>query len=99
LVTGRDRLANRDPPQRQPPPDHSIKILQATKGTLPVDDTRDAEEQARGLNAQMPARQIMAEGRVAIIAPSDFMQFTISENLTATLHDNRTLRGATSMRT
>ncbi len=59
-------LAGHFHPKGKAPSDHTIKILQAAKSTLPFDDTKDFEEQARGLIAEMPDRQIMADaGNVA----------------------------------
>jgi alkyl sulfatase BDS1-like metallo-beta-lactamase superfamily hydrolase len=53
-------------PKGKAPSEHTIRKIEAAKETLPFDDTRDFEEQARGLIAERPARQIMADaGNVA----------------------------------
>jgi len=53
-------------PKGKAPSAHTIRAIEAAKATLPFDDTRDFDEQARGLIAERAARQIMADaGNVA----------------------------------
>ncbi len=68
-------------PKGKAPSEHTMRVLEEAKATLPFDDTRDFDEQSRGLIAERPARQIMADaGNVAfdrsdydfLDAPGDF---------------------------
>ena len=53
-------------PKGKAPSPHTIRVLDEAKATLPFDDVRDLEEQARGLIAERSVRQIMADaGNVA----------------------------------
>ena len=53
-------------PKGKAPSPHTIRAIEAAKATLPFGDTRDFDEQARGLIAERAARQIMADaGNVA----------------------------------
>jgi hypothetical protein len=53
-------------PKGKAPSAYTIRAIEAAKSTLPFDDTRDLDEQKRGLIAERPARQIMADaGNVA----------------------------------
>lgn len=53
-------------PKGKAPSEHTLRAIEAAKTTLPFDDTRDFDEQARGLIAERSARQIMADaGNVA----------------------------------
>ena len=53
-------------PKGKAPSEHTLKILAEAKETLPFDDTQDFDEVAKGLIAEMPERQIMADaGTVA----------------------------------
>lgn len=53
-------------PKGKAPSEHTMRVIEAAKATLPFDDTRDFDEQARGLIAERAARQIMADaGNVA----------------------------------
>ena len=59
-------LAGHFHPKGKAPSEHTVRVIQAAKDTLRFDDTRDLEEQARGLIAEMPDMQIMADaGNVA----------------------------------
>ena len=59
-------LAGHFHPKGKAPSTHTRAVLEAAKATLPFDDTRDLEEQARGLIAPMPDMKIMADaGHVA----------------------------------
>ncbi|MFO1090084.1 MAG: alkyl sulfatase dimerization domain-containing protein [Hyphomicrobiales bacterium] len=49
-------------PKGKAPSKHTIDVLKKAKETLPFADTRDLDEQKRGLVAEMPKRQIMADG-------------------------------------
>lgn len=53
-------------PRGKAPSPHTLRILREARGTLPLSDTRDFEEQSRGLIAKMPDMQIMVDaGNVA----------------------------------
>ncbi len=53
-------------PKGKAPSEHTLKILAKARETLPFSDRKDFEEQARGLIAEMPEKQIMADaGHVA----------------------------------
>lgn len=53
-------------PKGKAPSEHTLRVIRDAKGSLPFADTRDFDEQARGLIAEMPQRQIMADaGNVA----------------------------------
>jgi alkyl sulfatase BDS1-like metallo-beta-lactamase superfamily hydrolase len=53
-------------PKGKAPSEHTLKVLAAAREGLPFDDTRDFEENARGLIAEMPDKRIMADaGNVA----------------------------------
>jgi alkyl sulfatase BDS1-like metallo-beta-lactamase superfamily hydrolase len=53
-------------PQGKAPSRHTIEILRKAKETLPFSDTRDSDENRRGLIARMPELKIMADaGHVA----------------------------------
>ncbi|MDB5597332.1 MAG: metallo-beta-lactamase superfamily protein [Hyphomicrobiales bacterium] len=53
-------------PQGKAPSGHTIAILRKAKETLPFSDTRDLDENRRGLIARMPDMKIMADaGNVA----------------------------------
>lgn len=53
-------------PQGKAPSAHTVDILRKARETLPFSDTRDIEENRRGLIANMPDMKIMAEaGHVA----------------------------------
>jgi alkyl sulfatase BDS1-like metallo-beta-lactamase superfamily hydrolase len=53
-------------PKGKAPSKHTIEILRAARETLPFADTRDLDENKRGLIAEMPDLQIMADaGHVA----------------------------------
>ena len=59
-------LAGHFHPKGKAPSVHTMAVLEAAKADLPFDDTRDLDEQARGLIARMPDLQIMADaGHVA----------------------------------
>jgi alkyl sulfatase BDS1-like metallo-beta-lactamase superfamily hydrolase len=71
-------LAGHFHPRGKAPSEHTKRVLQDAARTLPFDDTRDIEEQARGLIAEQPERQIMADaGNVAFDrADYDFLDGT-----------------------
>ena len=53
-------------PKGKAPSEHTLKVLREAKARLPFNDTRDFEENAKGLIAEMQAKQIMADaGNVA----------------------------------
>ncbi|GAA0303055.1 alkyl/aryl-sulfatase [Rhodovulum strictum] len=59
-------LAGHFHPKGKAPSEHTLKVLAEAQSGLPFDDTRDFDEQARGLIAERSARQIMADaGNVA----------------------------------
>lgn len=59
-------LAGHFHPKGKAPSPHTIRVINEAKATLPFADTRDFDEQARGLIAERSARQIMADaGNVA----------------------------------
>jgi alkyl sulfatase BDS1-like metallo-beta-lactamase superfamily hydrolase len=59
-------LAGHFHPKGKAPSEHTLRVLAEAHGQLPWSDTRDFDEQARGLIAEMPAPQIMADaGHVA----------------------------------
>lgn len=59
-------LAGHFHPKGKAPSAHTIKVLKEARAALPFDDTRDFEEQARGLIAERTDRKIMADaGNVA----------------------------------
>ncbi|MEM1361340.1 MAG: alkyl sulfatase dimerization domain-containing protein [Pseudomonadota bacterium] len=49
-------------PKGKAPSEHTLRVLAEAGNGLPFSDTRDFEEQSRGLIAEMPERQIMADG-------------------------------------
>jgi alkyl sulfatase BDS1-like metallo-beta-lactamase superfamily hydrolase len=55
-------LAGHFHPKGKAPSGHTVEVLKRAKETLPFADTRDFDEQKRGLIAEMPKRQIMAKG-------------------------------------
>ena len=55
-------LAGHFHPKGKAPSVHTIRALQDSAANLPFADTRDLDEQARGLLAPLPALQIMADG-------------------------------------
>jgi alkyl sulfatase BDS1-like metallo-beta-lactamase superfamily hydrolase len=59
-------------PKGKAPSPHTIRVLEEATTTLPFDDTRDLEEQARGLIAERPARQIMADAGNVAFNRSDY---------------------------
>jgi alkyl sulfatase BDS1-like metallo-beta-lactamase superfamily hydrolase len=65
-------------PKGKAPSPHTIRAIEAAKATLPFDDTRDLEEQARGLIAPMTDMKIMADaGNVAFdMSEYDFLNGT-----------------------
>ncbi len=65
-------------PKGKAPSPHTIRVIEAAKATLPFSDTRDLEEQARGLIAPMPEMRIMADaGNVAFdMSEYDFLNGT-----------------------
>lgn len=65
-------------PKGKAPSAHTIRVIEAAKATLPFKDTRDLEEQARGLIAPMPEMRIMADaGNVAFdMSEYDFLNGT-----------------------
>ncbi|MBY6006209.1 MBL fold metallo-hydrolase [Salipiger bermudensis] len=53
-------------PKGKAPSDHTLKVLAEARQSLPFSDTRDFDEQKKGLIAEMPQKQIMADaGHVA----------------------------------
>ncbi len=59
-------LAGHFHPKGKAPSAHTLEVLKRARAELPFDDTRDFDEHKRGLIAQMPDRQIMADaGHVA----------------------------------
>ena len=68
-------LASHFHPKGKAPSEHTIRILEAAKATLPFDDTRDFDEQARGLIARRADPRIMADaGNVAFdMSEYDFL--------------------------
>ncbi|MFD0980106.1 alkyl/aryl-sulfatase [Tropicimonas aquimaris] len=59
-------LAGHFHPKGKAPSEHTKRVIFEAKTSLPFDDTRDLDEQARGLIAEMPDMQIMADaGNVA----------------------------------
>ncbi|WP_422037607.1 alkyl/aryl-sulfatase [Roseibium sp.] len=53
-------------PKGKAPSEHTLKVLDEARRTLPFSDTEDFEEQQRGLIAEMPDKKIMADaGHVA----------------------------------
>ncbi|MBK0398365.1 MBL fold metallo-hydrolase [Limibaculum sp. M0105] len=53
-------------PKGKAPSEHTLRVLAEARKTLPFADTRDFDEQAKGLIAEMPQKQIMADaGHVA----------------------------------
>jgi len=59
-------------PKGKAPSSHTVRILEEAKSTLPFDDVRDLEEQARGLIAERQARQIMADAGNVAFNRSDY---------------------------
>ena len=59
-------------PKGKAPSPHTIRVLEEAKATLPFDDTRDFDEQARGLIAERAARQIMADAGNVAFNRSDY---------------------------
>ncbi|WP_374300899.1 alkyl/aryl-sulfatase [Paracoccus sp. (in: a-proteobacteria)] len=62
-------------PKGKAPSEHTLKVLTEARTGLPFDDTRDLDEQARGLVARRPDMQIMADaGNVAFdMSEYDFL--------------------------
>jgi len=62
-------------PKGKAPSEHTLRVLEEARQALPFNDTRDFEENARGLIAEMPEKQIMADaGNVAWdMASFDFL--------------------------
>lgn len=59
-------LAGHFHPKGKAPSAHTVAVLKAARDSLPFDDTRDFDEQAKGLIAKMPEMQIAADaGHVA----------------------------------
>jgi alkyl sulfatase BDS1-like metallo-beta-lactamase superfamily hydrolase len=59
-------LAGHFHPKGKAPSPHTVRVIEAAKSALPFEDTRDLDEQARGLVAERSARQIMTDaGNVA----------------------------------
>lgn len=53
-------------PKGKAPSEHTLRVLTEARDGLPFSDTSDFDEQSRGLIAEMPERQIMADaGHVA----------------------------------
>jgi alkyl sulfatase BDS1-like metallo-beta-lactamase superfamily hydrolase len=71
-------LAGHFHPRGKAPSEHTIRVLRDTARTLPFADTRDLEEQARGLIARRADPAIMADaGNVAFdISDYDFLNGT-----------------------
>lgn len=65
-------------PKGKAPSKFTLEVLQKAREALPFDDTRDLEEQARGLIAPMPDMKIMADaGNVAFdMSEYDFLNGT-----------------------
>ncbi|MEE4119523.1 MAG: MBL fold metallo-hydrolase, partial [Paracoccaceae bacterium] len=59
-------------PKGKAPSEHTMRAIEAAKVTLPFDDTRDFDEQARGLIAERAARQIMADAGNVAFDRSDY---------------------------
>lgn len=69
-------LAGHFHPRGKAPSEHTIRVLQEAAEALPFDDTRDLEEQARGLIAERTVPAITADaGNVAFdISEYDFLK-------------------------
>jgi len=53
-------------PKGKAPSEHTLRVLAEARAALPFSDTRDFDENAKGLIAEMPDKQIMADaGNVA----------------------------------
>jgi alkyl sulfatase BDS1-like metallo-beta-lactamase superfamily hydrolase len=76
--TPRPTLPGHFHPKGKAPSPHTVRVLEEAKATLPFADTRDLDEQARGLVAPMPDMQIMADaGNVAFdMSEYDFLNGT-----------------------
>ena len=76
--TARPALEGHFHPRGKAPSPHTIRILEEAKSTLPFADTRDIEEQERGLIARRADPRIMADaGNVAFdISDYDFLEGT-----------------------
>jgi len=59
-------------PKGKAPSEHTMRVIEAAKATLPFDDTRDFDEQARGLIAERSERQIMADAGNVAFDRSDY---------------------------
>lgn len=59
-------------PKGKAPSEHTMRVIEAAKATLPLDDIRDFEEQRRGLIAERAARQIMADAGNVAFDRSDY---------------------------
>ena len=59
-------------PKGKAPSEHTVRAIEAAKATLPFDDTRDFEEQTRGLIAERAERQIMADAGNVAFDRSDY---------------------------
>ena len=68
----RPPLASHFHPKGKAPSEHTIRAIEAAKADLPFDDTRDFDEQARGLIAERAARQIMADAGNVAFDRSDY---------------------------
>jgi alkyl sulfatase BDS1-like metallo-beta-lactamase superfamily hydrolase len=71
-------LAGHFHPKGKAPSTHTVRVIEEAKASLPFADTRDFEEQARGLIAKMPDMRIMADaGNVAFdMSEYDFLNGT-----------------------
>jgi alkyl sulfatase BDS1-like metallo-beta-lactamase superfamily hydrolase len=68
----RTPLAGHFHPQGKAPSEHTIRVIQEAGTTLPFDDTRDFNEQARGLIAERTDRQIMSNAGNVAFDRSDY---------------------------
>ena len=59
-------------PKGKAPSPHTTRVLEEAKTRLPFGDVRDLEEQARGLIAERPLRQIMADAGNVAFNRSDY---------------------------
>lgn len=59
-------------PKGKAPSEHTLKVLAEAKATLPFDDTRDLDEQARGLIARRADPKIMADAGNVAFDMSDY---------------------------
>jgi alkyl sulfatase BDS1-like metallo-beta-lactamase superfamily hydrolase len=85
----RPPLAGHFHPKGKAPSPHTIRALEEAKATLPFADTRDIEEQERGLIARRAEPRIMADaGNVAFdISDYDFLNGTGDFDSIHPLHD------------